>query len=440
MDKRKYKENTKMDKTYLDKFYRMNHVGRLNALVASGSLTSDDSLLTKGLLLSDELADNMIENHLANYELPLGVALNFLIDEKDYIIPMAIEEPSVIAAASAGAKIIAQAGGFKTDISERIMIGQVALKDVPDILFAKSNLIQHKNHILKKANDAHPSIVKRGGGATDLFTKVIEADADAGTPEFLMVHLHVSTLEAMGANIINTMMEGITGYLEELTKGTALMSILSNYATECLAKATCQIPIDLLKKNGHSGEEVRDRLIEAGQLAYVDPYRAVTHNKGIMNGIDAVVLASGNDWRAISAGAHAYASRNGQYRALSSWKKAENGDLIGQLTLPLPVGSVGGSISIHPAAQFSKRLLGNPSAKELEAVIVSVGLAQNFSALKALVTEGIQKGHMGLQARSLAISAGATGGDIEKVAEQLKSAKNMNLSTAEALLKKVKYN
>ncbi|AEB30596.1 hydroxymethylglutaryl-CoA reductase [Carnobacterium sp. 17-4] len=426
-----------MDKTYLDKFYKMNHAERLNALVAAGSLTSDDLLLTNGLLLSDELADNMIENHLANYELPLGVALNFLVDGKDYVVPMAIEEPSVIAAASAGAKIIAQASGFKTTISERIMIGQVALKDVPDLTFAKNNLAQHKNNILKKANAAHPSIVKRGGGATDLFIRVIEADNEAGTPEFLMVHLHVSTLEAMGANIINTMMEGITTYLEELTGGSALMSILSNYATECLASALCQIPVDLLKRNGYSGEEVRDRLIEASQLAYVDPYRAVTHNKGIMNGIDAVVLASGNDWRAISAGAHAYASRNGQYRALSSWRKAENGDLIGQLTLPLPVGSVGGSISIHPAAQFSKRLLGDPSAKELESIIVSVGLAQNFSALKALVTEGIQKGHMGLQARSLAISAGATGADIEQVAEQLKTAKNMNLATAEALLKEI---
>lgn len=423
-----------MDKTYLDKFYKKSPTERKKALVAAAVLATDDLLLTNNLHLADELADNMIENHLANYELPLGVALNFLVDEKDYLVPMAIEEPSVIAAASAGAKIIAQAGGFNTTISDRIMIGQVALKEVPDLTFAKNNLAKYKNDILKKANEAHPSIVKRGGGATDLFVRVIEADYEATTPEFLVVHLHVSTLEAMGANIINTMMEGITAYLEELTGGTALMSILSNYATECLATAVCQIPVDLLKRPNYSGEEVRDRLIEAGQLAYVDPYRAVTHNKGIMNGIDAVVLASGNDWRAISAGAHAYASRNGQYRALSTWKKADNGDLIGQLTLPLPVGSVGGSISIHPAAQFSKRLLGYKSAKELEAVIVSVGLAQNFSALKALVTEGIQKGHMGLQARSLAISAGATGIAIEQVAEQLKHAKNMNLATAKELL------
>lgn len=426
-----------MDKTHLTKFYKKTPTERIEALVAAGALTSTDLTGTDSLHLTDELADHMIENYLATYDLPLGSALNFLVDEKDYIVPMAIEEPSVIAAASAGAKVIALAGGFKTTISDRIMIGQVALKDVPDLPLAKSHLLQHKKAILKKANTSHPSIVARGGGATDLLIRIIEADDEAATPEFLVVHLHVSTLEAMGANIINTMLEGITAYLEELTGGQALMSILSNYATECLATAVCQIPVDLLKRNDYTGEEVRDRLIEASQFAYVDPYRAVTNNKGIMNGIDAIVLASGNDWRAISAGAHAYASRSGNYRSLSTWKKADNGDLIGQLTLPLPVGSVGGSISIHPAAQFSKRLLGYQTAKELEAVIVSVGLAQNFSALKALVTDGIQKGHMGLQARSLAISAGASGTAIEKVAEQLKLAKNMNLATAKALLQDI---
>ncbi|WP_269544560.1 hydroxymethylglutaryl-CoA reductase, degradative [Carnobacterium pleistocenium] len=432
-----HKETDTMDKTHLTKFYKKTPTERIEALVAAGALTSTDLTGTDSLHLTDELADHMIENYLATYDLPLGSALNFLVDEKDYIVPMAIEEPSVIAAASAGAKVIALAGGFKTTISDRIMIGQVALKDVPDLPLAKSHLLQHKKAILKKANAAHPSIVARGGGATNLLIRIIEADDEAATPEFLVVHLHVSTLEAMGANIINTMLEGITAYLEELTGGKALMSILSNYATECLATAVCQIPVDLLKRNDYTGEEVRDRLIEASQFAYVDPYRAVTNNKGIMNGIDAVVLASGNDWRAISAGAHAYASRSGNYRSLSTWKKADNGDLIGQLTLPLPVGSVGGSISIHPAAQFSKRLLGYQTAKELEAVIVSVGLAQNFSALKALVTDGIQKGHMGLQARSLAISAGASGTAIEKVAEQLKLAKNMNLATAKALLQDI---
>jgi len=351
---------------------------------------------------------------------------------------MAIEEPSVIAAASAGAKIIAMAGGFRTTIQKRIMIGQVALKNVPDSSVAERLILSHQEEILQVANAAHPSIVKRGGGARRVSVRILAADDAAGTPEFLVVHLHVETLEAMGANIINTIMEGVIPYLESLTGGKALMGILSNYATDCLATAECRIPAALLAKGAFSGEEVRDRLIEAYQFAYVDPYRAVTNNKGIMNGIDAIVLASGNDWRAISAGAHAYASRSGQYRSLTTWKKAENGDLLGSLTLPLPIGAVGGSINFHPAAKMTKEILGYRSASELESIIASVGLAQNFSAIKALVTEGIQKGHMGLHSRSLAISVGAVGNEIEKLSERLKSEKNMNLETAQTLLAQIR--
>ncbi|CZQ93944.1 hydroxymethylglutaryl-coa reductase class i/ii [Trichococcus palustris] len=428
-----------MDTSYFKKFYDKSRSERIAALQQAGILSEEDAIrLEDGLALSPEIADNMIENQLSTYELPYGVALNFLIDGKDYAVPMAIEEPSVIAAASSAAKTIAQAGGFATVVQKRLMIGQVALKKVPDSALAEQTIRAHEADILKRANEAHPSIVKRGGGARKVSVRIIPADAIGGTPEFVVVHLHVETLEAMGANIINTMMEGVSPYLQDLTGGEALMGILSNYPTDCLATATCRIPANALAKGELSGEEVRDRLIEAYQFAYVDPYRAVTHNKGIMNGIDAVVLASGNDWRAISAGAHAYASRSGQYRSLSSWKKAENGDLIGSLTLPLPVGAVGGSISFHPAAKMTRAILGDPSAAELEAVIVSVGLAQNFSAIKALVTEGIQKGHMGLQSRSLAISAGATGEQIEWVSEQLKKEKNMNLATAKALLEQLK--
>ncbi|MDP4107257.1 MAG: 3-hydroxy-3-methylglutaryl-CoA reductase, partial [Bacillota bacterium] len=283
----------------------------------------------------------------------------------------------------------------------------------------------------------HPSIVKRGGGAKEIVVRQIAADPALEKPAFLVIHLHIETLEAMGANIIDTMVEAIKPYLEKLTNGTALMGILSNYATECLATASCQIPVSLLKKGNYSGEEVRDRIVEACQLAIADPYRAVTHNKGIMNGIDSVVLATGNDWRAIEAGAHAYASRSGQYRSLSTWSKAKNGDLIGSLTVPLPIGTVGGSINIHPGAQFSKRILGCQNAKELESIIVSVGLGQNFSALKALVTEGIQKGHMGLQAKALAISAGAKGKDINLVADRLKQRKNMDFANAKEILKQI---
>ena len=424
-----------METKYLKKFYKKTREEKIAALDLAGILSKEDmQLLQKGLSLPDEMADNMIENQLTKFDLPYGVALNFLIDNKEYVIPMAIEEPSVIAAASAAGKIIGAAGGFTTSISERLMIGQLALKDLTDSKQTEELILEHKETILQVANDAHPSIVKRGGGAKDLHIRLLEADSSIDSPEFLIIELHIATLEALGANIVNTIMEGISDYIEELTKGTALMAILSNYATECLASAACRIPSRLLRKGNNTGAEVRDKLIEAYQFAYVDPYRAVTNNKGIMNGIDAVVLATGNDWRAIEAGAHAFAVKNGQYRSLSTWKKADNGDLIGELTLPLPIGAVGGSISLHPAAQLSKRIMGYKTAKELEAIIVSVGLAQNFAALKALVTEGIQKGHMGLHARSLALTVGAVGSEIEQLTSLLKKAPNMNTNTAKELL------
>ncbi|SEL37320.1 3-hydroxy-3-methylglutaryl-coenzyme A reductase [Carnobacterium iners] len=426
-----------MTHSHFSEFYKKTKVERIKALLDARVIQIEDALLLfENSQLTDQLANHMIENQLTQYSLPLGVALHFLIDNQTYQVPMVTEEPSVIAAASAAAKVIAQAGGFKTHLSERKMIGQVALKDIPDLAHALEELSLNKEIILKKANNAHPSIVKRGGGADEVEFRTIPATEHS--PTFLVVHVHIDVLEAMGANIVNTMMEAIASYIETLTDGKVLMSILSNYATECLATATCQIPLSLLERGDYLGEEVRDAMIEASQFAYVDPYRATTHNKGIMNGIDAVVLASGNDWRAIEAGAHAYAARSGQYRSLSIWEKADNGDLKGSLTLPLPVGFVGGSIGIHPTAQFSQRLLSLKSAKELESVIVSVGLAQNFAALRALVTEGIQKGHMGLQAKSLAISAGASGNEIEHVANELKKQTHMNLETAISILDTIK--
>lgn len=428
-----------MKSEYLKKFYKKTRNEKIKALIKAGILSEEDAdVLQEGLGLPDETADNMIENQLATFDLPYGAALNFLIDGKEYVIPMAIEEPSVIAAASAAGKIIGAAGGFTTSISQRLMIGQLALKNVPDKKQAEQLILEQKEIILQMANNAHPSIVKRGGGAKDLHVRLVEADSTIGSSDFLIVELHIATLEAMGANIVNTIMEGIAGYVEKLTNSTALMSILSNYATECLATASCRIPSHLLRKGNDTGADVRDKLIEAYQFAYVDPYRAVTNNKGIMNGVDAVVLATGNDWRAIEAGAHAFAVKNGQYRSLSTWEKADNGDLIGRLTLPLPVGTVGGSISLHPGAQFSKRLMGYTTAEELEAIIVSVGLAQNFAALKALVTEGIQKGHMGLHARSLALNVGAEGSEIEQLTSLLKKAPNINTHTAKELLTSIR--
>lgn len=423
------------DTRYLSKFYQKNKSERLAALIKAGFLSEEGVVaFADDLHLSAEIADSMIENQLATYQLPFGVALNFLVDEQKYVVPMAIEEPSVVAAASSAAKLFAPYGGFKTAITSRTMIGQVILTDVPNYLKASTVLESAETEIIQSANNAHPSIVRRGGGARAIRVNQIEADITSGAPEFLILHLYVETLEAMGANIINTMMEAIIPLIEELSGGQALMGILSNYATECLATANGRIPAAALATKNWSGEEVRDRIILASHAAYVDSYRAVTHNKGIMNGIDAVVLATGNDWRAIAAGIHAYASRSGQYRSLTTWSKDENGDLVGELTVPLPVGTVGGSISFHPGAKIAHELLGHPSAKTLESIIVSVGLAQNFSAIRALVTDGIQRGHMALQSRSLAISAGAQGEEIIAVSEKLNQSKNMNLAIAKEFL------
>lgn len=424
------------------KFYKKSFFERIDTLHKVGVLSNDDakSLKENTLDLPQEVAEHMIENQIGYYTLPMGTAFHFLIDGKDYTVPMSVEEPSVIAAANYAAKIIKQAGGFTTNITSQRMIGQIAFTNVPLVEKVIQSIQGKKKDLLKLANDAHPSIVKRGGGARDLSVRVISADAKEETPEFFVIHFFIDTLEAMGANIVNTMMEAVAPTLEAITKGTLLMGVLSNYATDALATANCLIPTRYLRSPHFSGEEVRDRIIEASQWAWVDPYRATTNNKGIFNGIDAVVLASGNDWRAIEAGGHAYASRTGQYRSLSRWKKDEEGNLIGQLTLPLPLGTVGGSISIHPHAQLAKRILQYESAEELESIVVSVGLAQNFAALKALVTEGIQRGHMSLQAKSLAISVGAIGKEVEWLTKELVNVPHMNSVTANELLTKLRKN
>lgn len=421
-----------MDTSKLLKFYKRSHEEKITALLDAGVISQDEEkVLREGDLdLEQEIGEHMIENYIGNYSLPFGVAMNFVIDDKEVVVPMAIEEPSVIAASSFAAKIIASGGGFITAVTDRMMIGQVTLKDVPNLDDAVNKVEETKETILQRANEAHPSIVKRGGGARDIEVRILDEEE----PAYLTIHVHVDTQEAMGANIVNTMMEGIAPYLEELTGGISLLRILSNFTTECLATAACTIPARKLATGNYSGEEVRDRIIEATQVARIDPYRAVTHNKGVMNGVDALVIATGNDWRAIEASAHAYASRSGQYRSLTRWDKNNSGDLVGTLTLPMPIGTVGGSISIHPGAKLAHSILDNPSAQELGGIIVSVGLAQNFAAVRALITDGIQKGHMGLHARSLAISAGATGGQVQKVAELLKEAPHMNLATAKDIL------
>lgn len=420
-------------------FYKKSYEEKLEALELSGLLDSKqcDQLRNQTLDLPHEMGTHMIENFITNYSLPMGLGFHFLIDGQAYTVPMAIEEPSVIAAASFGAKIIGQSGGFQTRDHSRLMIGQVAVENVPHMTEAIRAIEAARDELVEQANAAYPSIVKRGGGARKVEVRTVQADADHthDEAEFLVVYLYVDTCEAMGANMINTMLEGIAPMIQELTQGNLLMSILSNYATEALVRVTCAIDPKYLKTNGWSGQKVRDRIVSAWQFASADPYRAVTHNKGVMNGIDAVTIATGNDWRATSAAIHAYATRSGQYQPLTQWHVADSGELIGQITIPLALATVGGSISFHPTAQLAHQILGHPNAQVLAHIVAAVGLAQNFAALRALVTEGIQEGHMSLQARSLAISAGATGDQIQYVADQLTQAPKMNLDTAKHILK-----
>ena len=379
-------------------------------------------------------ADQMSENVLATFALPYSFVPDVVVDEEVYQVPFVTEEPSVVAAASFAAKIIKRSGGFKTTIHNRQMIGQVALYQVANIEAAIKNIQNHKQELLELANQAHPSIVNRGGGARDLRVEWLNDEA-----EFLVVYLTVDTQEAMGANILNTMLEALKTPLEELTDGESLMAILSNYATEALVTATCEIDIRFLSRNKSEAIDIAKKIVLASQFAKQDPYRASTHNKGIFNGIDAVVLATGNDWRAIEAGAHAYASRNGSYQGLTTWSiKEATQTLCGEITLPLPIATKGGSIGLNPTVEVSFDLLKQPTAKELASIIASIGLAQNFAALKALVSTGIQHGHMKLQAKSLALLAGAKDTEIAPLVSQLISEKHFSLKRAQEILENIR--
>jgi len=415
-------------------FYKMSIEERKNYIIESFNLSDEDaSRLSSQLSLPEETADKMIENVIGTFSLPLGLGLNFLIDGKDYIIPMAVEEPSIVASASYIAKIVREAGGFKTEATERIMIGQIQVVGCPDFKQAKEAVLAEKDTLIHAANDAYPSLVARGGGAEDLEVRIINEE---GSPysQMLIVHLYVNTCDAMGANIINTMAESLAPVVEHLTNGKVYLRILSNYADRCLAKATCTIPPALLESEGFTGEEVRDGVVHAYEFAASDPYRAVTHNKGIMNGIDPVIIATGNDWRAVEAGAHAYAARDGQYSSMTTWSVDEQGNLVGELELPMSLGIVGGASRVHPRAKLAYNILKVESAKELARIIVAVGLAQNLGALKALVTDGIQKGHMALHSRSVAMAAGATGDLVDVIAKKLVEAQEIRVGYAKKLM------
>ena len=374
-----------------------------------------------------ETANQMSENVLATLALPYSLVPDFLVDGKTYQVPFVTEEPSVVAAASYATKIIKRSGGFETEVHKRQMIGQIALYQIDYVDQAIKDVLRKKKELLEQANQAYPSIVARGGGARDFWLEQKD--------DFLIFYLSVDTQEAMGANMLNTMLEALTLPLEELTGGKSLMAILSNYATDSLVTARCVIDYRFLSRDKAEAELLADKMQLASKLAQVDPYRAATHNKGIFNGIDALVLATGNDWRAIEAGAHAYASREGSYRGLSTWTAdPDKRRLHGQMTLPMPIATKGGSIGLNPAVAASFDLLGQPQAKDLASLIVSVGLAQNFAALKALVSTGIQAGHMKLQAKSLALQAGAQDEEIAAVVRLLSAKKAFNLSAAQEIL------
>jgi len=415
-------------------FYNMTIEERKKYLIDLYNLSEEDAeQLLHHPSLPEETADKMIENVIGTFSLPLAVGLNFTVDEKDYIIPMAVEEPSIVASASYIAKIVREAGGFKTEATERIMIGQIQVVGCPDFKKAKEAILSEKDTLIQAANDAYPSLVARGGGAEDLEVRIINEHSSQYS-QMLIAHLYVNTCDAMGANIINTMVESLAPVVEHLTNGKVYLRILSNYADRCLAKATCTIPPKLLASDGFTGEEVRDGVIQAYEFAASDPYRAVTHNKGIMNGIDPVIIATGNDWRAVEAGAHAYAARHGKYSSMTTWSKDEEGNLIGELELPMSLGIVGGASRVHPMAKLAYKILRVDSAKELSRVIVAVGLAQNLGALKSLVTDGIQKGHMALHSRSVAMAAGASGELVDIIADKLVEEKEIRVGYAKKLM------
>ncbi|HLR54854.1 MAG TPA: hydroxymethylglutaryl-CoA reductase, degradative [Pseudogracilibacillus sp.] len=415
-------------------FYKMTVEDRKQYIIDLFNLTEEEAnQLLNPISLPEETADNMIENVIGTFSLPMGLGLNFKINEKDYVVPMVVEEPSIIASASYIAKIVRDAGGFTTEATERIMIGQIQVVGCPDFDAAKKSILNEKEMLIQAANDAYPSLVARGGGAVDLDVRMLN-EGESTYSQMLVVHLYVNTCDAMGANIINTMAESLAPVVEHLTSGKVYLRILSNYADRCLAKAKCVIPPHLLDSEGFSGEEVRDGVVHAYEFAASDPYRAVTHNKGIMNGIDPVIIATGNDWRAVEAGAHAYATRNGQYSSMTTWSKDEAGNLVGELELPMSLGIVGGASRVHPMAKVAYKLLNISSAKELAQVVVAVGLAQNLGALKALATDGIQKGHMALHSRSVAMAAGATGEMVDMVAKKLVEEKEIRVGYAKKLL------
>ena len=414
-------------------FYNLPLDKRLDKLAEAAGLSFKDIAgLRTANGLGDEQAEAMVENAIGTFGLPLGIGLNFIVNGREVLVPMAIEESSVVAGASFMAKLARAGGGFTASMSAPEMIGQIQVLDVKDLMTASLNIYQHKPELLAEADAVDPLLKKFGGGARDLEVRIIE---ESPIGAFLVVHLIYDVRDAMGANAVNTACEKLAKHIEELTGGRVHLKILSNLADRRLARVRCTIPVTELAFGDFSGEQVRDGIIKAWAFAVADPYRAATHNKGIMNGVDAVVIATGNDWRAIEAGAHAYAARDGRYTSLSTWGREAQGNLTGELEMPMAVGIIGGATQVHPAAKAALKLMGVHTAAELAGIIASVGLAQNLAALRALATEGIQRGHMSLHALQVAIAAGAVGDQIEKVAAQMVAEKTVRIDRAEEILR-----
>jgi hydroxymethylglutaryl-CoA reductase len=406
-------------------FYKLPPEERLKIVREYAELEDEDvSAISKSGGLDMEQVDRMIENVIGTMDVPLGVGMNFMINGKDYIVPMAIEEPSVVAAASNIAKLARKSGGFLTSSTDPIMIGQIQLTGIQDPFGTKMAILARKEDIINLANEQDPLLVKFGGGAREVKVRVL--DTESGP--MVIVHLLVDCRDAMGANAVNTMAEAVAPMLEEITGGRVYLRIISNLAKYRLARSSVTI-----KKEELGGEEVVNGIIFAHNFARADPFRCATHNKGIMNGIDAVIIATGNDFRAIEAGAHSYASIDG-YHPLTTWEKNKDGDLVGTIELPMAVGLIGGAVKVHPVARANVKILGVKTATELGEIVATVGLAQNLGALKALATEGIQRGHMRLHARNIAATAGAPPELIDKVVEVLVKEKKIRMDRAKEVI------
>jgi hydroxymethylglutaryl-CoA reductase len=425
-----------MTNSRISGFYNLTLEERRAKLLDSSLLSPEDLLPFTTGGLSAETADHMIENVVGMYSLPIGIGLNFMINGRDVLVPFVVEEPSIVAGVSFMAKLARAGGGFTATTTESLMIGQMQLINVVNMDEARLKLYEHKAELLENADRPESTLKKMGGGAKDLEVRLIE---DSPIGPFLVVHLIYDVKDAMGANAVNTACERLAPQIEAITGGKVHLRILSNLSDRRMARARCTIPVNELTVGFETfkGETVRDGIIAAYAFAASDPYRAATHNKGIMNGVDAVVLATGNDWRAIEAGAHAYAARSGRYTSLSTWGKDSNGNLVGTIEIPMAVGIVGGATKVHPAAQAAVKLMGITSAAELAEIIACVGLAQNMAALRALATEGIQRGHMSLHARQIALAAGASGDQIDKVAAQMVAEKAIRVTRAEEILKEI---